>query len=415
MAGVVMFCCSCGTGDRRVTAAGATSRATAHPATTQAAVAMDTSEALSALAVTDVGEASARMSAAEERRASMRNREEDRDERRELAARRRSGQVLAPFEEDTTESSPRTPRSIVPPGSANVEQTSQGTRAAATIVASFDGLGTSFRGPQGTATLRNPSDNTLAVGPNHIVQLVNSRMAIFTKGGSRYDTTGRVLDGPVASNNVFRGFGGPCEERLSGDAVARYDQLAHRWLIVLPIFARVRKGEQHAPPLRAGEGARESERGQTGHPGEARQLFEPPPPTPAPDSVVTGAARAPAPPRVAPDTQGVYAMCYALSTSDDPLGSYYRYEFIRPLFPDYPRPAVWPDGYYLPTSTGDDVIQKHACVVDRVRMLAGEPATEQCVIVDGVNFLNSADLDGTALPPAGAPNPVLAAGGTQLQ
>jgi len=107
-------------------------------------------------------------------------------------------------------------------------------------------------------------------------------------------------------------------------------------------------------------------------------------------------------------------MCYAMSTTADPLGSYYRYEFLRPLFPDYPRPAVWPDGYYVPTSTGDDVIQKHTCAVDRRHMLLGEAATEQCMIVDGVNFLNNADLDGKLLPPAGAPNVVLAAGGTQL-
>jgi hypothetical protein len=76
---------------------------------------------------------------------------------------------------------------------------------------------------------------------------------------------------------------------------------------------------------------------------------------------------------------------------------------------------VWPDGWYVPTSTGDDVIEKHACVVDRARMLAGEPATEQCVIVDGVSFLNNADLDGRSLPPDGAPNIVLATGGSQLR
>jgi hypothetical protein len=56
----------------------------------------------------------------------------------------------------------------------------------------------------------------------------------------------------------------------------------------------------------------------------------------------------------------------AVSTGQDPFGPYYRYEFLRPLFPDYPRPAIWPDGYYVPTSTGDDPIsetvatQKHA-------------------------------------------------------
>ena len=108
-------------------------------------------------------------------------------------------------------------------------------------------------------------------------------------------------------------------------------------------------------------------------------------------------------------------MCYAISTSDDPMGSYYRYEFLRPLFPDYPRPAIWRDGYYVPTSTGDDVIQKHACVVEREKMLKGQPAAEQCVVVDGVNFLNNADVDGKTLPPLGAPNVMMATGGTQLR
>ena len=108
-------------------------------------------------------------------------------------------------------------------------------------------------------------------------------------------------------------------------------------------------------------------------------------------------------------------MCYAVSKSEDPLGEYYRYEFLRALFPDYPRPAVWPDGYYVPTSTGDEVIQKHACVVERDKMLKGLAASEQCITIDGVNFLNNADLDGVALPPRGAPNIMLAAGGTQLK
>lgn len=108
-------------------------------------------------------------------------------------------------------------------------------------------------------------------------------------------------------------------------------------------------------------------------------------------------------------------MCYALSVGSDPFGPYYRYEFVRPLFPDYPRPSVWPDGYYVPTSTGDNVIEKHACVVDRSRMLEGKDATEQCIVIDDVNFLNNADLDGKELPPKGAPNIMLATGGTQLR
>jgi hypothetical protein len=249
---------------------------------------------------------------------------------------------------------PAAPRAGTP-ASSSVEQTSQGPRPPAALVASFDGLGVGFTGPDGPSTGRNPSDNSLAVGPNHILQIVNSRLAVFTKKGALYDTTGKVLRGAVPTNSIFAGFGGPCELRNNGDAVARYDQLAERWLIVMPIFSR---------------------------------------------------------PAVEP--QGPYSMCYAVSTGPDPMGPYYRYDFKRPLFPDYPRPAIWPDGYYVPSSTSDDFIQKHACVADRAKMLQGKPATEQCIVIDGVNFLNNADIDGHGLPPAGAPNIMMAAGGAQL-
>ncbi|HEX8944629.1 MAG TPA: hypothetical protein VF785_15935 [Gemmatimonadaceae bacterium] len=296
-----------------------------------------------------------------------------------------------------------------PPGD-DVEQTTQGDHPAARIVASFDGLGVGFVGPQGSATQRNPSDNSLAVGRDQIVQIVNSRMAIFTKKGNRYDTTGRALYGPVETRNVFKGFGGPCDQRNNGDAVVRYDQLANRWLIVMPIFSRITDQEDSRAIPRGGEPARRSLPGIRGQPGHALRLYEPPPPPPdtQPAGRDTTRRRPPQP------AHGVYAMCYAVSVGADPLGAYYRYEFIRPLFPDYPRPAVWPDGYYVPTSTGDEVIQKHACVVERAKMLIGADATEQCVIIDGVNFLNNADVDGTAVPPRGAPNIMMAAGGKQL-
>ncbi len=303
----------------------------------------------------------------------------------------------------------------VPAGSAAVEQTTQGTRPAPLLVSRFDGLGVGFTGPQGAAPLRNPSDNSLAVGPDHIVQIVNTRMAVFTKKGARYDSTGVVLYGAVETRNVFKGFGGPCELRNNGDAVVRYDQLARRWLIVMPIFSRVPKRAVEPEPGRDGEPARRSMRGQPGQPGAPRVL-EQPRVLPRDSQGIAPAfvPRTSGQPR-APTDSGSYAMCYAVSTSPDPLGAYYRYEFVRPLFPDYPRPAVWPDGYYVPSSTGDEVIQKHACVADRARMLRGEDATEQCVVIDGVNFLNNADVDGTQLPPPGAPNIMIAAGGTQLK
>ncbi|HYR13870.1 MAG TPA: hypothetical protein VEQ67_06570, partial [Mycobacterium sp.] len=288
---------------------------------------------------------------------------------------------------------------------SGVEQTAQGSRPPASLVVSFDGLGVGLQGPHGRWEGRNPSDNSLAVGRDYVFQIVNTRMAIFRKNGE-------IVYGPVPTNTVFKGFGGACEAHNNGDAVVRYDQLANRWLIVMPTFTRSRERPDQPPVWKASDRAYISPPGVADQPGPAAPLFVPPavPPAPPAPPDTTPRARPPRP----PEEKGPYSMCYAISASPDPLGSYYRYEFLRPLFPDYPRPAVWPDGYYVPTSTGDDVIQKHTCAVDRRHLLLGEPATEQCMVVDGVNFLNNADLDGRTLPPAGAPNVVLAAGGTQL-
>jgi hypothetical protein len=296
----------------------------------------------------------------------------------------------------------------------SVEQTSAGAAKPAAIVAQFDGLGVGFSGPQGSATLRNPSDNSLAVGPDHVVQTVNSRMAIFTKKGARYPETGRVLYGPVNTNNVFRGFGGTCEARNNGDAVVRYDQLARRWLIVMPIFSRAEVRPDQPPVWTARATAYESPIGRANQPGPAVPLYQPPANSSAP-SPATPPAPPASPGSPGSPAQGPYSICYAISTGEDPMGSYFRYEFLRPLFPDYPRPAVWPDGYYVPSSTGDEVIEKHACVVERAAMLAGRAAREQCFVINDVNFLNNADLDGMQLPPPGAPNVMMAAGGTQLK
>ena len=317
------------------------------------------------------------------------------------------------------------PPPIIPPvistpaGSADIEQRSPGTAPPPELADSFNGLGIDFVGPQGNAFLRNPSDNTLAVGPDHIVQIVNTRMAIFTKKGKAFDVTGRVLYGPVPTNNVFKGFDGQCEARNNGDAVARYDQLADRWLIVMPVFARGPERPDQPAVWVASDRAYLNRAARLDPPGAPAPLVPPPtqPPTaltpPAPPAQ-PGQPPSPGAGR-GPQSKGPYSMCYAISTGSDPLGPYYRYEFMRPLFPDYPRPAVWPDGYYVPTSTGDEVIEKHACVVDREKMLKGEAASEQCFVIDGVNFLNNADLDGKELPPAGAPNIMIATGGTQLK
>jgi len=267
---------------------------------------------------------------------------------------------------------PPPPAPEIDAAGAAVEQTAQGTRAAIKPAAGFDGLGAGFTGHEfpgaGDAADANGRrgggrggiDISLAVGPDHIFEILDGNMAVFTKKGKKYDATGKLLYGAVPNNTVFAGFGVRCGVSRNSDSVVRYDQLANRWLIVVPVFAR-------------------------------------PPDNP----------------------QGPYAMCYAVSATPDPLGPYYRYEFQRPLFPDYPRPAIWPDGYYNPTSTSDDLLpdvitQKHDCIADRNKMLQGLPATEQCVVIDGGVFMLNTDVDGKRLPPPGAPNIMMSTGGTQL-
>ena len=313
------------------------------------------------------------------------------------------------------------PDMSAPQEGAAIEQKTQGSKPAAQLIASFDGLGVGFEGPQGSGRSNNPSDNSLAVGPDHIVQTVNSRMAIFTKKGKKYDTTGKALYGSVSTNNVFKGFGGTCEARNNGDAVVRYDQLADRWLIVMPIFSRIPYRADQPSPRKPEDGAEAQVIGVAGQPGAAAELYQPPPPPP-PDTTQANRGRGAGPGRGGQPQgpQGVYSMCYAISTGPDPFGPYYRYEFLRALFPDYPRPAIWLDGYYNPSSTSDNRIsptiatEKHACVVERDKMLKGEPASEQCIIMHNVGFLNNADIDGKGLPPAGSPNIMMAAGGRQL-
>jgi hypothetical protein len=278
---------------------------------------------------------------------------------------------------------------------AAVEQTAQGQRAPLAVVDSFDGLGEGFYGPQGGIELRDSTDNSLAVGPDDIVQIPGSWFAVYNKKG-------KPLYGPAPTNEIFHGFGGPCAERAHGDSVVRYDQLANRWLFVEPIFFPI--------VAQRGEESRGQAGTQSGEPAQPGQVSVP------------GSAEAPRsdPPRVlsAPagePVEGSYGVCYAVSTGPDPLGPYYPYAFSRKNFPDYPRPAVWPDGYYVATSSGDTVIQKQICIADRAKMLKGQPAAEQCIVINAVNFLNPSDVDGQELPTAGAPDIVMAAGGTQLK
>ena len=129
-----------------------------------------------------------------------------------------------------------TPPPIPPPApqigaaGAAVEQTTQGKRAAIAPIDSFDGLGEGFAGGRGGI------DISLAVGPDHLFEILNGNMAVFSKKGKKYPATGKLLYGAVPNNTVFGGFGVRCGVSNNSDSVVRYDQLADRWLIVVPVF-----------------------------------------------------------------------------------------------------------------------------------------------------------------------------------
>src|SRR5947208_13409545 len=191
-----------------------------------------------------------------------------------------------------------------------------------------------------------PPDTNGAVGATQFVQMVNVTIAVYDK------STGALQLGPAAIHMLWTGFGGLCEFgggtptfADGGDPVVLYDHLAGRWLV-----------------------------SQLQYTSDFTQA----------------------------------AQCIAVSTSSDATGSYNRYEFdFGSNFPDYPKFGVWPDAYY----NSINVFPPHsfagaeACAFDRNAMLAGVPASAICFQQPPtVSSLLPADLDGSTLPPAGAPN-----------
>ena len=65
-----------------------------------------------------------------------------------------------------------------------LDRTNRSGRPPAARIASFDGPGFGFTGPQDPAPSRKSSDNSLAIGPNHIVELAGGRRAVYDKKGA---------------------------------------------------------------------------------------------------------------------------------------------------------------------------------------------------------------------------------------
>jgi hypothetical protein len=102
-------------------------------------------------------------------------------------------------------------------------------------------------------------------------------------------------------------------------------------------------------------------------------------------------------------------LCVAVSTTSDATnGGWNLYVFPTPKGDDYPKLAVWPDGYYIVFDQSSDLVFTGvaACVLDRNSMLNGAAATMQCFtkVPSSYGVMLPGDLDGTTPPPTGSPD-----------
>jgi hypothetical protein len=104
-----------------------------------------------------------------------------------------------------------------------------------------------------------------------------------------------------------------------------------------------------------------------------------------------------------------YAVCIAVSTSPDAMGTYYVYQFEVPGngFPDYPKWGVWPTGYFQAQNNfgpgGSSFQGAQMCAYNSAKLLVGDTTAEQqCVqLTQNEDSLLPGDLDSPTPPPAG--------------
>jgi hypothetical protein len=185
-----------------------------------------------------------------------------------------------------------------------------------------------------------PPDTNGEVGATQYVQMVNEGYQVFNKA------TGASILGPKSIVSLWSGFGGVCQTAGDGDPVVLYDQIANRWIISQFAGVNIPTDE-----------------------------------------------------------------CIAVSTTNDATGSYNRYGFhLGTNFFDYPHLGMWPDGYYMSmnvfNAAGTAYLGPQPFVFDRAKMLSGAPATFVTFSPLGASFppFLPADLDGSTLPPSGAPD-----------
>ncbi|MEP6945548.1 MAG: carboxypeptidase-like regulatory domain-containing protein [Acidobacteriota bacterium] len=168
-----------------------------------------------------------------------------------------------------------------------------------------------------------------------------------------FSKSGSVITGPVNGNTLFSGVANLCSSTNRGDPILQYDRMADRW--ILSQFAFNTSGGSPAAP---------------------------------------------------------YLQCFAVSTTGDPSGTYYRYSLTFNStspdgFNDYGKLGIWNDGYYTSFNIfgGSPAAQNTGaalCVSNRAKMLVGDSsATTLCApttFYGGGASLLPADMDGTTLP-----------------
>jgi fibronectin type 3 domain-containing protein len=172
-----------------------------------------------------------------------------------------------------------------------------------------------------------------------------------------YDKLGSPVQAPKAGNSFWSGFGGDCQTHNNGDPIIQYDAVADRWLAT-----------QFAITI----------------------------------------------------PFGPYSQCIAVSTTNDPTGTYARYQYSFPDVPndlnDYPKFTVWPvvfDGaprgaYFASYNMflfARSFAGGRACAYDRDKMLSGAAATQVCFQgSSSVGSILPSDLDGKTVPANNTPN-----------
>jgi len=207
------------------------------------------------------------------------------------------------------------------------------TRDGGSVDKNFDGLG--------FANV-SPADPSIAVGPNHIIQMVNGQngsayFRIYDKNGGTLSFQAFMDQLPGTSYNG------------AGDCIAWYDQFTDRYVM--------------------------SEFG---------------------DSSKTGTS--------------VNSLIMAVSQTNDPLGSWFVYEFTdASFFPDYPKFGNWTDAWYgMTRDFVGSYVGNSLWAFDKMKMIAGDPSAsvQRIRFYDDDNKYNSmcpVSAIGSSPPPAGTP------------